>query len=589
MADKINDRSLTMSERIKLQDAYKQSTTDQDKTLPPGETVRVFKEKLAATGLRILERTVRIDTGRLDIPVYISYYGPDARRVGVPRKQMGKGATPEQAEASAVMELAERFSFFSYLKDSPKVRTAPLSGLESEAPPFEQIIQSVNDSSEDAERLKDFFAGLPLRWAPAFNLTRNRPVQVPIDWFHTINEFNGSCAGNCPEEAICQGISEVVERHVSAIVSRHKIAVPAIRISSLSDPVVLDMIEKYRKNGIQLFLSDFTLDTGVPTVGAMAWDPNTFPEKSEIVWTAGTTPNPQKALSRALTETAQLGGDFETESNYVASGLPKPPGIDTVDFITKPERHIDISALPDLSDNNIRIEIENLIAASAQHRMEVLVLDLTHPVLGIPAYYVMVPGAHFRERSENSSVGLFTAKLIAETLPPDTAELKLMEMSRILPGKYYVRFQLGALRLSLGDTESALDHFRAALDLDPAPEDAPSIYSYMGICLKEMERYEEALEVLRNGVALDADRTDLHNLMGFCLFKLKRHEEAIQAFESVLKIDPGSAIDHANIASNYRELGNRDMAIAHYRIALTMDPGIDFARDNLERLTGKAS
>ena len=30
---------------------------------------------------------------------------------------MGKGGTPDQSEASAVMELAERFSFFSFVKN----------------------------------------------------------------------------------------------------------------------------------------------------------------------------------------------------------------------------------------------------------------------------------------------------------------------------------------------------------------------------------------------------------------------------------------------------------------------------------------
>ena len=49
------------------------------------------------------------------------------------------------------------------------------------------------------------------------------------------------------------------------------------------------MLQKYQRNGIQLYLSDFTLDTGIPTVGILAYDPATFPQTSEIVWTAGTT------------------------------------------------------------------------------------------------------------------------------------------------------------------------------------------------------------------------------------------------------------------------------------------------------------
>ena len=99
---------------IKLQDAFKGYTQDQDKVVPPAETVRRLKDRLATLDLDILEQTVRIDNGRLDIPIYFSYCGQDAAALTGTRKQMGKGANPEQAEASAVMELAERFSFFSF-------------------------------------------------------------------------------------------------------------------------------------------------------------------------------------------------------------------------------------------------------------------------------------------------------------------------------------------------------------------------------------------------------------------------------------------------------------------------------------------
>ena len=97
-----------------LKDAFKKFTLDQDKILPPAETVKRFKKKIESLHLDILEQTLRIDNGRLDIPVYFSYCGQDAMHITGTRKQMGKGASPDQAEASAVMELAERYSFFSF-------------------------------------------------------------------------------------------------------------------------------------------------------------------------------------------------------------------------------------------------------------------------------------------------------------------------------------------------------------------------------------------------------------------------------------------------------------------------------------------
>ena len=86
--------------------------------------------------------------------------------------------------------------------------------------------------------------------------------------------------------------------------------------------------------------------------GALVMDPATFPAASEIVFTAGTASSPQKAAIRALTEIAQLGGDFETGSNYEASGLPK---------FTRPEQFawltsgpmVSIHDLPSVADSDI--------------------------------------------------------------------------------------------------------------------------------------------------------------------------------------------------------------------------------------------
>ena len=106
-----------MSYKVILNDAFKRFTLDQDKIKSPEETIKTFKEKLKSLDLDILQSTERIDNGRLGIPVYFSRCGKDASAVTGTKKQMGKGATPSQAEASAVMELAERFSFFSFCRN----------------------------------------------------------------------------------------------------------------------------------------------------------------------------------------------------------------------------------------------------------------------------------------------------------------------------------------------------------------------------------------------------------------------------------------------------------------------------------------
>ena len=570
--------------KVELNDAYKTFTFDQDKILPPEETVKRFKEKLKKVNLDILKKTLRIDNKRLDIPVYFSLCGKDAYNIIGTKKQMGKGGTPSQAEASAVMELAERFSFFSFTKNPDNFFTERFCNLKDKALPFDMIARSVHDESPDLSATRKIFENLPLKWTWAYNLTRQEETLVPFDWFFAINEFNGPSAGNCVEEAISQGICEIIERHTSSVVSHNQFKVPAIRVDSATDSLVVEMIGKYRKVGVKLFVSDFTFDTGIPTVGVLAYDPNTFPELSEIVWTAGTTPNPQKAFSRALTEVAQLAGDFDTASNYVASGLPKFKKLDDADYIMNPGKEIDIGALPDLSNENIKIEVQNCLTALANIGMEVLVINTTHADIEIPAFYTIIPGAHFRERALGTSVGMFSAKHIATNRSPLEAIAELNKIDQDIPGRYYVQFYLGSCHITLDDPKSALRCFEAALNLDPHEQDVPSIYSYMGVALKDMGEYRKALEVLQKGEQLDQERTYIYNLMGFCHFKLKEHEAAIENFEKVIDLDPSSAIDYANIASNYRDMGLRTKAIRYYEMALTLDPSIEFAKENLKKL-----
>ena len=569
---------------VELKDAPKNYTFDQDKILPPEDTVKRFKEKLKKVNLDILKRTIRIDNGRLDIPIYFSLCGTDALNIIGTKKQMGKGGTPSQSEASAVMELAERFSFFSFVKNPKNFFTGKFCNIKDRVLPFDMIAKSVHDASEDLAITRKIFENLPLKWTGAFNLTRKEETLVPFDWFFAINEFNGPSAGNCVEEAISQGICEVIERHTSSVISHNQLKVPAIRTDSATDPLVVEMIGKYRKIGAKIFVSDFTLDTGIPSVGVLAYDPATFPALSEIVWTAGTTPDPQKAFSRALTEVAQLAGDFNTDSNYVASGLPKFTDLADAEYVMNPGKEIDISALPDLSDDNIKVEVENCLAALANNDMEVFLINTMHSDLEIPAFYTIIPGAHFRERALGTSVGMFAAKHIAENRNPREAIGELEKIEKGIPGKYYIKFYLGSCHIALNDPQSAFKYFENALNLEPNKQDVASIYSYMGVALKDMGEYRKALDVLKKGEQLDPERTDIYNLMGFCHFKLKENEAAIENFKKVIQLDPASAIDYANIASNYRDMGQPAKAIRYYEMALTLDASIEFAKENLEKL-----
>jgi ribosomal protein S12 methylthiotransferase accessory factor len=250
----------------------------------------------------------------------------------------------------------------------------------------------------------------------------------------------------------------------------------------------------------------------------------------------------------------------------------------------QPDRELNIQELPDISDSNLKTEVLNCISALASNKMEVLAINTIHSQLEIPAFYTIIPGAHFRERSLGTSVAMFSAKHIYENRSPEKAVLELRHIDAMLPGKYFIQFYLGAANLALNNPQIALAHLRQALTLEPTTQDIPSIYSYIGVALKDMGEYRQALENLQEGEKLDNRRTDIYNLMGFCHFKLKEHEKAIENFKKVIDLDPSSAIDYANIASNYRQMGEKQKAIQYYQTALDLDATIQFAQEQLQEL-----
>lgn len=469
---------------LKLKDCFKVYTTDQDKAAPPAETVARVKARLEEQCPGVLEETKRVDTGRLGIPVFLSICGPAARAVMPTRKQMGKGASPEQAEASALMELVERFSYFSFWADEGNFTLATWSEAEARfgasLMDIGQICQSVEDglTPENARRLMDL---VRWRFCPALNVATGETCVLPLDWFKTLNEFNGSSAGNTPEESVLQGGCELVERHVSALIDRISPELPTINQETLTDPVLCDLCERFRKNGILLILKDFSLGLPVPTVAALAFDPKTFPALSEIVYTAGTAASPVKAAVRAVTEVAQLAGDFETARVYEASGLRKFTEPGQFEWLARGPV-VDLDTLPSVEDANIRVEVARLADGLLAQDYTLYTVETTRPDLAVPANYNLVPGFDFRERTANRSLGLFVGRKLAEEAPDEEALAGLAVLAELAPEAYYLPFFQALLALRLGDIPGAAELFSQAEPVQPGAGGARPVRLLPSLC-----------------------------------------------------------------------------------------------------------
>lgn len=575
------------SSGIVLKPAHKTYDKELDKARPPEETVAWVRQRFASLGQEILRSTVRIDTGRLDVPVFISICGDAAKGITGTQKQMGKGASPSQAEASALMELGERFSFFHFIKqtDFPWL-SAPQAG--EAVMDFAQAAKSVYHPVEDVERGRAVYDLLPQTWAWAKNLSEDRDEYIPLGWFYAINEYNGPAAGNCLEEAVLQAICEVVERHICALVTLEECPTAAIDLDSVKDPVAIELIDKFLKAGIKVFLKDFTCDMGIPSVAALCYDPESFPRSSEIVYAAGTATNPAKALIRALTEVAQLAGDFSTHTNYLVSALPKFQSLEEAAYVTEAAGTVSLDSLPDLSSEDFKDEVDACVAALKERDFSTYMVNVTHPELAVPSVYCIIPGAHFAYRTSGTDVVFHAAKLASQLEDPELALDTLDRMLERAGQSYYLHFFKALALLTLERPEEALGGLVRALELDPPAKDEASIHTHLGVALKDLGRFEEAKASLTRAAAFDEPHQEIFNLLGFCHFMLKEHEESIEVFSKAIELAPGEAINYANIGSNLREMGNIEEACKMYEHALELDPELGFARDNLERLSNKS-
>lgn len=575
---------------LKLLPTPKNYTLDQDKAVNPADTVKKVKERLSSLEVEILSEVRRVDNGRLDIPVFLSVAGSAARIFMPTRKQMGKGATRDQAEASAIMELMERYGFFTFWQRGQEA----FEGTWSEAKAhfgaalidISEIIKSVHDkdSEKSAEAALDLISW---KFFPVLEVASGKTVYVPLEWFRKLSEFNGSSAGNTDAESIFQGACELVERHVCCIIEEEHKPVPNIDFASLDDEVLKGLLGRFTHNGIIVLLKDFSHSMPVPTVAALAYDPATFPDKSEIVYTAGTAASPAKAAIRALTEVAQLGGDFNSGACYEASGLPKYTSFKEIAWLQAGESAA-LSSLPSVLDDDFLKELMALAHGLKNMGYNLYSVATTNPQTGVPTHYSFVPGFRFRERDKNASVGMFAGRILVEEKPDNIAQAGLCELEKIYPGAHYLPFFKALLAMNQGAAQDAVRLFAEAEPLQPDNDSKGLAAFYHAYVLTSLEEWEDALPALNRAASYCPDMKEYFNLRGVAYYKLKNYARAAEDFEHVIRhLDKGSVMDIANLGVCHKFMGNKPEAAHYLATALEIEPGLEFARNHLEELAAE--
>ena len=383
---------------LELKRCPKVSASTGIRTIPPEETLKRVMPLLEKAGMDPLEDIT--DRDNLGIPVYSVYRKKTAK--GTFGNYNGKGATPEQAKASAVMEAMERYS--AEQRESDEVAYGTLQQMRDSGMPYVEPGELILPA-----RVMGMVESAEIAWTECYDILRGEDVWVPacavfypyypdgdlqLFRFHT----NGIASGNTIEEAILHAIFEVIERDAWSIAESFNRTNADIVVDD-PDSTPAKLLKNFRDAGIEIKLKDLTSDVGVTTIGASSDDVRTKdPEMLDIG--VGTHLNPEIAAIRALTEVAQsrtthkhgLKVNAELQKRTREMGYERVKEANAM-WYADSKKTIELSSMKDESTEYVLDDIEIVLGKLMDAGFDrVIIADLTRPEINVPTVRAIIPG-----------------------------------------------------------------------------------------------------------------------------------------------------------------------------------------------------
>jgi ribosomal protein S12 methylthiotransferase accessory factor len=347
---------------------------------------------------------------------------------GLRRRSGGKGKSVEQARISALAESLERYCGV-FDGTEPRIRASFASLGRSAIHPNACMGYSArqyadrethNRSGEKSRWVPEpFREDAEIEWTPLWSLSACEPRYLPTSFCYygyrsadplfARADSNGCAAGAVIEQAVLQGLLELIERDAVALWWYNRLQRPAVDLGSADDPYVAALIHHYRELRRELWVLDITSDFGVPTFAAISR--RVDKEDEDIIYGFGAHLDPCVALTRAL-----------TEINQSLEAVPAAAGPDAARTYRGSEQAVrwwrtvraeasgyllpDPAATPRrLSDFSMRAsddlwqDILTCKALAESRGIEVMVLNQSRPDIDFPVVRVVAPGLrHFWAR-----------------------------------------------------------------------------------------------------------------------------------------------------------------------------------------------
>ncbi len=336
----------------------------------------------------------------------------------------GKGVSYEYALASAYGELMERLQNQCTFRLSLDLSSDAMKYLGFYYAPDEvrmsidEILNSTEDwlakkmsnIAEDVDK-KDLlrlwqdisYEEIPADFIalPFMNLRNKRISHIPMKMISKMYMSNGMCAGNTCEEALVQGISEILERHVNKKVIREKIVPPSIPREYLDNlPRIAAMVDNIEASGnFEVILKDCSLNQGLPVVGII------FINKDDQTYFVkfGAHPVFEIAIERTLTELLQgqnirrmMGvrefsykNEAYRDQENLLGILVNGSGVYPTEFFGDHYSY-EFKEFPDVRGLSNKGMLDYFLKMLTANGYDVFIRDVSY--LGFPSYHIIIPG-----------------------------------------------------------------------------------------------------------------------------------------------------------------------------------------------------
>ncbi len=361
---------------------------DQDKCMSPEETYK----KIWGILHKVFPDTT-FNLTELESNDYYSVYDFSDGKLS----SHGKGAAKYQAMTSAIMEYLERKSWLDFniskTKGFIKASYNKLSNI-VQIPEYKNIfnVHYFDNKEETAELIKD----IPLFWTEAYNLTKKTETLYPVNFIDFLHTSNGLATGNTKEEAITQGLCELIEReHIdNFLLAPYTMKTKLIDNSTIKNPYLLKLLEWGKINNIKISLLDISNSIPLCTIVANCIDDNPPISFTRKIQGYGAHTDPEKAMIRAITESLQAREgyikiapkDFDLAVGHWQTRL-------SIDFnrVMNNAELVPVKDCYNIANSDFKKEAEKIISILKKKGHEVIALNITHPDLKIPVYRLLIP------------------------------------------------------------------------------------------------------------------------------------------------------------------------------------------------------